>query len=244
MSRWATCAWPSATRQARPRWLLAGAASVALGTGIWAAMLLGVASQDVAYELGFGVLLLLGAWLVAVAAVALPMGLMARWPNAGIVVASGLLIGIGSALAQMLVVVATGLQPGLTWRWDALALAGPMAASGSIGGLWIAFQAGGRHGRRRRVWRWLAAAMLGFAVLVCQDLVTTAAGLERQTASTYHHEIPAVAACLVAGIGVPMLLVLMWADLKLRRELRRQARVGAPTAPPRRRRVRRRYRPY
>jgi NO-binding membrane sensor protein with MHYT domain len=226
---------------AKPKVWLAAAASAALGTGIWAAMLLGVASQDLAYELGFGVLLLAAAWCAAVAAAAVPMALMARWPNAGGVVASGLLIGAGAVVAQMLVVVATGLQPEQTWRWDAIALAGPMAASGGVGGLWIAFLAGGRQGQRRRIWRWLAAAMLGFAVLACQDLVTTAAGLDRQSASTNQHEVPAVVACLVAGIGVPMALVLLWADLKVRRELGRQARLAVPAAPVRRKRMRRRY---
>jgi hypothetical protein len=53
--------------------------------------------------------------------------------------------------------------------------------------------------------------------------------------------VPAVVACLVAGIGVPMALVLLWADLKVRRELGRQARLGVPAAPVRRKRIRRRY---
>ncbi len=219
--------------QRRARWVQWAAASAALGTGVWAAMLLGLSSQSLDYPLGFRALGLLAAWLGAALPAALALALLLRWLRPAAVLAAGGLIACGALLAQVLLVQAAGTSPGLHWRYDALAIAVPVATSGCIAGLWVAFLSAGstavggdsgagsgsRSGtrRRRRGWRRAAAAMVAVALIGSQELVMASAGMAGQKASAYAHQVPADVACVVAGLLVPLLLGMALLVQRLRR---------------------------
>lgn len=220
----------------RARVTCAGLAALALGSGVWAAMLLGLVGQGLGFPLGFGALRLALAWAVAVAASAAALPLPMRWQRVPAVAAAGLLLAAGTLAAQALVVDAAGFQPGIEWRYDGLAMAGPLVASGCIGGFWVAFLAGSRRRPLKRGWRWTAAAMLAFSLLTGQELVTSAASLAAQSSSTHARQVPAEAASVVAGLVVPLALLLLQVDLRVRRAPRDR---GVSLAPSRRRRVRR-----
>ena len=208
-----------ALRDPRPpvRWGLRAAAAVALGTGLWAAMVLGLSTEAQSYAIGFSVNGVAAAWAGAVLAAALALAPWALGQRLSIAVASGALLAAAALATEVLLVRSTGLQPGVAWRADALVLAPLLAASGCIGGFWLAFIGPGHHGRRRRRWRWLAAAMLAFAVVIAQDLVLVAAGVASQTASEHQAELSAMTACLVAGLGAPLLMLLFEVELVMRR---------------------------
>jgi NO-binding membrane sensor protein with MHYT domain len=225
-----------ATREARPRGkaLQAGFAALALGSGIWSAMLLGLASQALNYALGFSAFGLLAAWGVAVLVGALSLGLLLASMRPAVVVGAGALAAAGALFTQMLLVRALGLAPGLVWHYDALAVAAPVAASGCIGGLWLAFLAAGRSSPQRRRWRWAAAAMMGLALIGGQELVMAAAAMGTQKASLYLNQVPGEATCLVAGLAVPLVML----GLLLEQRMRRYAPGELKTPRRKRRRVR------
>lgn len=191
-------------------------AAAALGTGVWSAMALALSGEALPFALGYGPLLLAAAWGVAVLAAALGLAPWLRWRHAGAVLAGGLVLGAGTLLAQRLLLQSAGLEPAVPERLDALVLAAPMAASGAVAGLWLALLGAGQRGRHRRNWRWAAAALLAVGVSVGQELVLVSASLAARTASAQAQALPAVATTLVGGIGVPMLLIFLEADLGLR----------------------------
>ena len=206
-------------RETRPlmRWVSRACAAVALGSGLWAAMVLGLTGEAQSYALGFNGIEAAGAWAVAVLATALALAPWALGPRPVIAGVSGALLAAAALVTQMLLVRATGLQPGVTWRAEALALAPLLAASGCIAGFWVAFIGPGQRGRLRRRWRWLAAAMLTFGVVVAQDLVLVAAGIAAQNTSEHHAALSAMKACLVAAMGAPLLMLVFEVDLSMRR---------------------------
>ena len=222
-------------RDPRPvmRWLFRAAAAVALGSGLWASMVLAISAEAQSYALGFSGLQLAAAWAGAVVAVAIALSPLALGPGPLVVTASGVLLAVAGLATQMLIVRSTGLQPGVTWRAEALSLAPVLAVTGCIAGFWLAFIGPGQRGRFRRRWRWLAAAMLAFAVVIAQDLVLLAAGIAVQNESLHHAALPAMTACLVAGFGVPLLMLLFEVELTMRRGV-----VGGVVPKPRRKRVR------
>jgi NO-binding membrane sensor protein with MHYT domain len=221
---------------ARQRIACTAIAAAAIGTGVWSAMLLGLAGEGLPFALGFGVVRLGAAWAAATAAGAIALPLLVRWPRPAAVVAAGLVLAAGTLAAQALVVDAAGFKPGIEWRFDALAMAGPLVAGGCVGGFWVALLVGSRRRPLKRVWRWTAAALLAVALLTGQELVATAAALPTQSASAQAHGVPVQAASLLAAVIVPLALLLLQLDLRLRRAPRDQ---GMSSASWRRRRVRR-----
>jgi NO-binding membrane sensor protein with MHYT domain len=193
------------------------AAAVALGSGLWAGIVLGMASEAQSYPLWFKGLMIGGAWVAAVLAAALALLPWLRRPHAAVAAVSGVLLAGAAIAVQMLSVRAAGLEPAVTWWPEALAMAPLLTASGCIFGLWLALVGGGQRGRQRRRWRWLAAAAMAFAKVVGQELVLVAAGVAAKTESVHAGEVPAMVAVLVAGVGVPLLLLLFEVELAMRR---------------------------
>jgi hypothetical protein len=201
-------------------------------------MVLGLSTEAQSYAIGFSVVQAASAWAGAVLASALALAPWAFGQRLAIAAASGVLLAAAALATQVLLVHSTGLQPGVTWRAEALALAPLLAASGCIAGGWLAFIGPGQRGRVRRRWRWLAAAMMAFAVVIAQDLVLVAAGVAAQTASEHEAELPAMVACLLAGLVAPLLMLLFEVELTMRRGV-----VGGVVPKARRRRVRVRQTP-
>jgi len=223
----------------RTRRLCVAAAAATLGTGSWSAMLLGLSSQGLNYSLGYLGTGLAGAWATVALATAAAWVLLLRWPRPAMLVLAGVLIGGGALGAQMLLVRSAGLLPGVLWQKAALAMAALVPALGAGAGLWMAFLREGRNSRGRQGWRWGAAAVIGLSLIAGQELAMSAARMSSQRSSAYEHQVPALALCAFAGLGVPILLMLLQMDL----HLRRIARDGGDPAAPRRRRRSRRQRP-
>jgi NO-binding membrane sensor protein with MHYT domain len=225
-----------ATRQTRrgARLLRWAGAGVSIGTGLWSAMLLGLSSQALGYPVGFSASGLLAAWCSGVLAALLALAPLLRWMRTAAVVGAGVLLAAGVLAVQLLLVWAVGPSPGITWQKEALVLAGPLAASGYIVGLWVAFLGAGRSGMRRRRWRVAAAALVTVAVTASQELVLAAAAMGAQTGSDHAGAVSAVVAGLVAGAAVPSIALL----LLLEQALRRQAGEGSVPARRKRGRIR------
>jgi NO-binding membrane sensor protein with MHYT domain len=223
--------------QPRSRALTLAVAAATLGTGLWSAMLLGISSQALAYPLGYAALTLVVAWVAAVLPAAAALAWLVRRPGPAPVLGSGVLIGAGALATELTLVRAAGLVPGVAWAVPWIALAGALVAGGSAAGLWITYLAGGRGGARRRGWRWGAALLVGGAVVAGQEVVMSAAAMPAQLASGHAGQVPASAACVLAGVGVPMLLLTMLLDLRLRSGLRDPG--ALPARPARRSRSRR-----
>jgi len=224
----------------RQRWQQWGAAVLALATALWSGMLLGIGSQALSYSLGFSVAGLLGAWAAAVAAATLALLallVLLRGRLLSAVMAAGALLAAGALAMQVLLVRAVELEPGLHWQMEPLALAVPVLVSGCVAGLWTAFLGAPRSGARRRAWRFIGAGMLAFGVIAGQELVLAAAAMAAQKASAAYSQVPAEAACLVAGLAVPFVMLLLLLALRLCRH------APDPNAPPRRRRRRIKARP-
>jgi NO-binding membrane sensor protein with MHYT domain len=210
------------------RVLAAGGA--ALGSGIWASMVLAVASEPVGYSIGFHTLGLLLTWIGALLLGVGPLALVARNPSWRSVGGGGALFGIGLPLLQVALLATIDPEPGIEWGVAKLVVAAWTAAIGTTAGLHIVFRGEGRHGRHRHLLRWVASGLVAVALTLCLNLVLSAAQLPGQEASLAAEELPAIVAAAIAGLVVPVALVAGLVQLWLLREARRRAPVE-PTAP-------------
>jgi NO-binding membrane sensor protein with MHYT domain len=208
------------------------AAALALGTGLWGAMVLGMATAA-GYALAYSPLWLLTAWLLALAAMSFALAWTVLRRSTPTVVLSALLAAAGMLVTQAALVLAAGLVPGPVWNLAVLIVALLLAPVGSVAGFLISFIGPGREGVHRQRWRWAASALVAVAALVGQELVMAAAAVSSQRGSIYTNSVPSAVACLLAGFAVPAVLVVMLVDLRVRR-----ARASGVRAPRRRRMTR------
>jgi NO-binding membrane sensor protein with MHYT domain len=192
-------------RAAPPLHLLS--AALALGSALFAAMVLSMAGEPVAYALGYRADALLVAWALAVVASALPAALMGWRPSPLAVSLGAAGFGVGAAVAQAGIVWAAGLLPGLVWRPGTLLLAAVLQALLCAAALWLAFLGPGRSGRRRRLWRGAAAAVLGCALLIGPEIVLSAGDMATQIASAYTERVGMQVVKLLSAVAVPLVLV-------------------------------------
>jgi len=206
------------------------AAALALGTGLWAAMLLGMATAA-GYALGYSLWRLAAGWLVAQLAMLFALSWAVLWRSTPTVLLTALLVGAGMLATEATLVLAAGLVPGVNWNIALLIVALLLAPVGSVAGFFISFVGPGREGAHRKRWRWAAAALVAMAALASQELVMAAAAVSSQRGSIHMNGVPSAVACLLAAFAVPALLLVMLFDLRARR-----AR-GAGVNAPRRRRI-------
>jgi hypothetical protein len=214
------------------------AAALALGSGAFAAMALAMSGQPVAYTVGYRADALAAAWATAVVAAGLLVGLMAwRSSPASAVFGAGLFAG-GATAAQVGIVWAAGLLPGLAWRVETLLVAVALQAVLSACALWLAFIGPGRSGRHRRRWRAAAAAVFALALIVGPEVVLSAGDMATQIASANAGQVSLRAVKLLGAVVVPALLVLLAGLLHLGGA---DAVAATEARPGRRRRRRRRW---
>lgn len=216
--RWALLARRTAPLWGQWRALLASA--LALGLSLTAAALLSSAAQGLMFPIGYPPLwvtgLVLGTLVLSLPVVA-ALAASERW---WLVVPAGLLLG-GLAVAQQLGwLTAAGFRPGITWRPTLLAAGVMTELLGAAAAAWIAFTNLAKESQRRRWWLVGAAGVAGLGIAGGQELLNAAAGLEYQVDSIYRSRVPNSVLCLVAGVLVPLGLVLASVDLMLRAPLR------------------------
>lgn len=214
------------------------AAALALGSALFAAMAMAVASQAVAYPVGFRADALAASWAVAVVASAVPVALMNWRPSVAPALLGALAFGSGATVAQAGVLWATGLLPGLVWHPATLVGAAVLQALLTAGALWLAFLGPGRSGRHRRRWRAAAAVVLAVSLLLGPELVLMAGDMATQVASSHTGRVSRWEIKLLAAVAVPSFLVLLAAALYLRGD---HVAAAAGSPPGRRRRRRRRW---
>ncbi len=215
----------SAERAARPvwavsssRWLLLQAA-LALATGQSAAMVLGLPGQAETAQLHFGLLELLLLTVLAIVVMLPALLLLTRRQDNQ----SVLPVAAGLALAALVVDMgwlhAAGTGPGPEWHALVLALAGLTMCLGLASTLRLAYVGAGRRGSDRKRWRLAAATMGAFCLVFGESLVLAAAEFPQSSLAPVVAEVPTRVLAVVAGVCAPLLLVLMWGLLLVRRQL-------------------------
>lgn len=198
------------------RWLAPGLAAAAFGAGVVGAMALVIGSQALAYPIGYLRLGIGASGAAAVAGAALAALLLVRWLHPATIAVAALLLGLAVAGSGALLVRSLGLLPGLAWSPSLLATAAALGAAGAGGGLWLGLLGPGREGRHRRAWRALAAAVVGIAIAMAQQLVLGAGDMSTQIASAYREDVRGTWMAVAAAAAVPALLSLLVFDLHLR----------------------------
>ncbi len=217
-------------------------AALALGTGVFSAMALDMASQPLAYEVGYRQAVLAGAWGAAVGIGLIPALLLAWRPSVGPALLGGAVVGVGATAVQASMLWAAGLLPGLEWHPTTLALWTALSAAAAAGALWLSLVGPGRGGRHRRRWRWLAAVLLALAMLLGAEGVLSAADMATQIGSAHTGELASRWLKLLAAVPAPALLLTLAAWLQLRRlDIGTDETQPAPTRSARRRRRRPRH---
>lgn len=205
----------------RQEWRALLLAAAVLGLGVTSAIELGMQAQALLFPVGYGWLamaLLLPAAVLACAPAAVAAVFGAR-PVA--LFASGALLAMATLALQAGWVWAAGFRPGVLWRVELVGAAAVLAVVGLALAQWIAFSPLFHLSPRRRLWRIAAAVLAALTLMAGQQLMSMAAGLDTQAASSHNGELPGTVMSLVCGVVVPLALVALTLDLWLRRHQRR-----------------------
>ncbi len=203
------CAQRVATRSSRlaAGWLLGGA--LALGTGSWSLHVVGVIGQSLPFEPGYQPLILLAAWLLAVAVSG--VGLLLAFSHQSAVTrlaGSAAVLSAAMVVAHALALLAVGFLPGLAWQWTHLLAACAGTFVVTLAALWLRLDWPSRLNR----WHWLpqatASLALALALWWSQSRLLLAAGLAQQTGSAYAEVAPIHSLSLLATFGTLILLVM------------------------------------
>ncbi len=207
-------AWPG---------LLFGAAS--LGTGVASCMVLALSAEALAFPLGYPLGRVLMLWVLAMVG-CLPVCIWLQRSQGWLAtLACGLLLAGVALGSQAGWVMAVGFRPGIAWRIEFVIGAACVLGIGFCAAIWAAFSPASRKGRRRKLWRVGAAALLGLSLMAGQEVLLSGVGLASQVGSVYKNHVPAAILCLFAGVIVPLAFSMMAVDLELRRRQQRRHRV-------------------
>ncbi|MFO1326115.1 MAG: hypothetical protein U1F56_02065 [Rubrivivax sp.] len=204
------------------RELLAG--SFALTAGVWSSAVLGVHAMGLSFEIGYHPLKTSASVAAAFVAVVLIVGFTTFRPRWYGQIAAAVVLGLVALVLQVGTIWAIGAEPGFMWRREALVFAALVAMAGlGLGGrIVVAARRGSRTDRGG--FRLLAALLMGACLVASQELVLSAAGLDRQVASSHARFLSEMANLLVAGALVPLVLALMLADQYAQRRARASRR--------------------
>jgi hypothetical protein len=199
-------------------------AAAVLGIGLSSALELGMQAQPLAFPVGYR-------WLAA--ALWMPAAVLAAAPAVVVAVLSArsafanlLLVASAALLAAAMLglqagwVWGAGFRPGVLWRVELVGAAGLVVFVGAALSQGIGFSPAFQASPRRALWRVGAAALAALTLMAGQQLMSMAAGLLTQGASSYNGELPGTVMSLVCGVLVPLVLVALMLDLWLRRHER------------------------
>ena len=204
------------------RELLAG--TFALVAGVWSSMVLGIHALGLGFELGYHPLKTSASIAAAFVAVVLIVAITTYRPRWYGQLAAAAVLALVTLALQVATLWSIGAEPGFLWRREALVFAAIVAMIGlGLGGRIVV---SARRGSRtdRSSFRLLAALVMGACLVASQELVLSAAGLDRQVASSHARFLSEMANLLVAGALVPLVLALMLADQYAQRRARASRR--------------------
>ncbi|MBK7262761.1 MAG: hypothetical protein IPI03_13195 [Rubrivivax sp.] len=205
------------------RELLLGAAAIAVG--VWAAMIIDISAQGLAFDIGYHPVKLFGSLLGVFVAVVLLMAWTTFRPSGLQQLATMVLVTLLTLLLQVAVIWSVGAEPGLKWRVEPMvfALLVILTGFGVSGRMVMGARRGSSGDRGSR--RLMAALVLGACLVAAQELVLTGSGLDRQVVSGYARMLPEVIVTLLAGAAVPIGLVLLLVDQRSQQRARAADRV-------------------
>jgi NO-binding membrane sensor protein with MHYT domain len=210
--------------------LALAAAAAALGSGLWAAMVLGLASEPLGHSIGYRPLGLGLVWLAAVALGGVVLAPPARHPSRLATLGGGVLFGSGIPLLQAALLAAIEPDLGIVWGVPEAVLAALVGTIGATAALRIVFRGEGRHGRHRHLLRWAAAVLLGIAITLAQSLMLAGAALPDPMLALVPQQPSQIVATTIAAVVVPVALVAGLVRLWILRDGRARSR-AAPAAP-------------
>lgn len=193
------------------------AGTLALGSGLWAAMVIGITAQAWAFPIGYRLDAVAAGWSLALLLCLLPVAWLSWRRSLLAMLVGGLLLAAAATAVQSLVLWSLGLLPGLQWRTPALAMAPLIIALGSAAGFGISITGPGHAGRWRKLWRLLAGAVIGLALVLGQDELMEAVRISAQIGSAHREDLPALMLSAAATVLVLPLLGLLALDQHWRR---------------------------
>lgn len=196
-------------------------AAAVMGLGLTSAVELGMQAQALSFPVGYRWLAV--AALLPAAALACAPAVVAAVFSArkGALFASGALLAAAALVLQAGWVWAAGFRPGVLWRVELVAAAAVLATAGLALAQWIALAPVFQASPRRVLWRIASAALAALSLMAGLQLMSMAAGLLTQGASSFNGELPGTVVSLFCGVVVPLGLVALMLDLWLRRHQRR-----------------------
>lgn len=220
--------------------------AASLAVGLSSAMVLALATEPLAFPLGYRwpalPVLLFGAMLGCLPAA----WWLTRRQNLLALMGAGLLISVVSLSVQTGWILAAGFRPGPSWNLPLASGAGILAVVGYTASMWLAYSDRSGHGVYRTLWRQGASMLLVITMVASQEVLIAAAGLGEQVGSVYQHELSSAWLALGAGAVVPTLMSLLVLDVVLRHHGNRRKSRHSPTGLeldlPKSRKRRRRYR--
>ncbi len=205
----------------RKNWKASLISAAVLGTGFTTAVVLGLAAEALPFPLGYRLRDAPLLWLGSIVAFWAPLALLGcrfRWPA---VIAGGLMLGLVTVLLPFGWASAAGFRPGITWRFDAAAVAAFAAVVGMCIALQMMFSESAQSQRRSMV-RLGASLLMGMTVLASQQMLMAGTNLAAQVGSVFRTDVPSSLLCLVMGVLVPLVWSLLLLDLRLRRQEQRR----------------------
>jgi NO-binding membrane sensor protein with MHYT domain len=194
------------------RW--SAGAVLALGTGLLCTSLLCISGQALPFAVGYQYWRLAAAWVIGVAACALALLPLLRWPSLWLLPPAAAALAGGTLWMQVTVIAAIGLSPGLVWSVEPLVVSMPLVVFGAMAALWIVLLGPGFGRRQSRRWRWAAALALAITYVAGQVMLFLAGPISGQASSDYVGQLPAVVACMIAGMVAPTALLMLEVGLR------------------------------
>ena len=187
-----------------------------MGLGMSAAMVLAMSAGGLTFPLGYR-------WVAIPALVFGPViaCLPAAWwlsrrQNWLALIGCGLLLAAVALAVQTGWIMAAGLRPGITWRFELLGAAAVLETAGFVAAFWLAFYDTSGNGAPKSLWRVGAAALMALTLIAGQEVVGSSVALLAQVGSIYQSEAQATWLCLLAGAILPTILAVLALDLALR----------------------------
>ena len=223
----------------RDSWVALLLASLTLGTGICAAVVVAISAEALTFMPGYQFMAVPALWLGAITAVLPPTYWLMHRQNAFAIIGCGVLLGGLAIVVQSGWLAAAGFRPGIHWRVELVAGAAALGVVGMVAALWVAFGGKADAARRRALWRIGAGVLMGLALIGGQEALLAGARLLTQVGSIFKDDLPAPVLALAGGVLAPLVMAVMALDLELRNSGHRRIGKGASAAPRRRRRKQR-----
>jgi NO-binding membrane sensor protein with MHYT domain len=232
------------TPEPRKAWggqLLAG---LVMGTGICASFLVELASQGLPFAIGYKTSAAAVLWAQAVGGCVLGFALLVRFPGWSANIGAGVFVAATALGVQTGWVQAAGFRPGVQWNAALLWAAGIVMVIGLVCAYGLAHLKRALNNAGRRGGRIAASVVAALALVAGQELVVTGARLGAQASALHAQQLPAPTMTLLSGALVPVILLVLGADLFLRREIKRHRSrdAGASLSDDRPRRHKKRHR--